>query len=277
MLALTGAAQTRAGTSPATRLDTSPVFRRCALMRVAPNDTLLTQMAATKRYAMVLVALLGSMAIPVLAQAQTPRASSAKIQFDKGQTFFDMGQYERAIHEFEIGYRLQPLPLFLFDIANVARVAGLNDKAIEYFRKYLQATQGADEADAPERGEARRRLAELKSQPGGHGGKPNAAKRADVHRLVDEMDAALDAPEKTAAPAPATTTEPAPAAAAPVLVAAPAPVSEKPATPVYKKWWLWTIVGVVAVGAGVGLGVGLTASKPYTYPNLKTSLGSFRF
>ncbi|HWE27346.1 MAG TPA: tetratricopeptide repeat protein, partial [Polyangia bacterium] len=138
------------------------------------------------------------MAIASPARAQTPRASSAKIQFDKGQTFFDMGQYERAIHEFEIGYRLQPLPLFLFDIANVARVAGLNDKAIEYFRKYLQATQGADEADAPERGEARRRLAELKSQPAAHGGKPNAAKRADVHRLVDEMDAALDAPEKTA-------------------------------------------------------------------------------
>src|ERR1700748_2225155 len=158
-------------------------------MRSAPDDTLLALMPGTKvRYAIVLAALLGSASA---ARAQAPRASSAKIQFDKGQTFFDMGQYERAIHEFEIGYRLQPLPLFLFDIANVARVAGLNDKAIEYFRKYLQATQGADEADAPERGEARRRLAALKSQPAGHGGKPNAAKRADVHRLVDEMDAAL--------------------------------------------------------------------------------------
>jgi hypothetical protein len=229
-------------------------------------------MAGTQvRYAMVLVALLGS---APLAVAQTPRASSAKIQFDKGQTFFDMGQYERAIHEFEIGYRLQPLPLFLFDIANVARVAGLNDKAIEYFRKYLQATAGADDTEAPERTEARRRLAELKSTPGAHSGKPNAAKRADVHRLVDEMDAALDAPPAPA-PAPATTEAPAPAAA-PVLVAAPAPARpERAATPVYKKWWLWTIVGVVVVGAGVGLGLGL--SQPYSYPGLKTSLGSFRF
>jgi hypothetical protein len=33
---------------------------------------------------------------------------------------------------------------------------------------------------------------------------------------------------------------------------------------VYKKWWLWTIVGgaVVAVGLGVGLGVGLSSSAP---------------
>ena len=76
-------------------------------MRLPPNDTLLAQMAGTKvRYAIVLAALLGSMAIPVLARAQGQRASSAKIQFDKGQTFFDMGQYERAIREFEIGYRL---------------------------------------------------------------------------------------------------------------------------------------------------------------------------
>jgi Tetratricopeptide repeat len=223
------------------------------------------------RYAIVLVALLGSASA---ALAQAPRASSAKIQFDKGQTYFDMGQYERAIHEFEIGYRLQPLPLFLFDIANVARVAGLNDKAIEYFRKYLQATAGADEADAPERPEARRRLAELKSSPGAHAGKPNAAKRADVHRLVGEMDAALDAPP---APAPATTAEPAPApaATAPALVATAPAKPEHAATPAYKKWWLWTIVGVVVVGAGVGLGVGL--SQPFSYPKVPTALGSFRF
>jgi hypothetical protein len=33
--------------------------------------------------------------------------------------------------------------------------------------------------------------------------------------------------------------------------------------PVYKKWWFWTITGVVVAGAvGVGLGVGLTASQP---------------
>jgi len=40
------------------------------------------------------------------------------------------------------------------------------------------------------------------------------------------------------------------------------PAAEKPATastPVYKKWWVWTIVaGVVAVGVGVSLGVALT-------------------
>lgn|GEM_PF-3748502 len=34
-------------------------------------------------------------------------------------------------------------------------------------------------------------------------------------------------------------------------------IPEPRVVPVYKKWWLWTVVGVVVVGAGVGLGLGL--------------------
>ena len=39
-------------------------------------------------------------------------------------------------------------------------------------------------------------------------------------------------------------------------VTQPCPIPAQ--TPVYKKWWLWTIVGVVIAGGAVGLGVGLT-------------------
>ncbi|MGC4114373.1 MAG: hypothetical protein QM765_07125 [Myxococcales bacterium] len=34
----------------------------------------------------------------------------------------------------------------------------------------------------------------------------------------------------------------------------------------YQKWWVWTIVGVVVVGAGVGAGVALTQPKDGTLP-----------
>jgi len=37
--------------------------------------------------------------------------------------------------------------------------------------------------------------------------------------------------------------------------------SSGPATPIYKKWWLWTIVGVVVVGGVTGTAVGLTLSS----------------
>lgn len=40
----------------------------------------------------------------------------------------------------------------------------------------------------------------------------------------------------------------------------PPPPIESP--PIWRRWWFWTIIGVVVVGAGVGLGVGLgTASQ----------------
>ncbi len=51
-----------------------------------------------------------------------------------------------------------------------------------------------------------------------------------------------------------------PGALAPAAPAGPAAAPKPPSsTPVYKRWWFWTLVGVAAAGAGVGLGLGLTA------------------
>jgi tetratricopeptide (TPR) repeat protein len=65
-----------------------------------------------------------------------------------------------------------------------------------------------------------------------------------------------------------------------VAVARPVVVEQQPVEkprpqPIYKKWWLWTTVGlVVAAGVGVGLGVGLTQSAG---PEPSTDLGTFEF
>jgi tetratricopeptide (TPR) repeat protein len=40
-----------------------------------------------------------------------------------------------------------------------------------------------------------------------------------------------------------------------VVIEAAAPLPPK--RPIYKKWWLWTTLGVVAVGVGLGVGLGL--------------------
>jgi acetyltransferase-like isoleucine patch superfamily enzyme len=41
---------------------------------------------------------------------------------------------------------------------------------------------------------------------------------------------------------------------------------------IYEEWWLWTIVGVVVVGAGVGITAGAIASEGTTLP--RGSLGT---
>jgi tetratricopeptide (TPR) repeat protein len=50
----------------------------------------------------------------------------------------------------------------------------------------------------------------------------------------------------------------------------PAPKQES--TPVYKKWWFWTAVGVVAVGGGVGIYAATRSDGPPT-----TDLGNTTF
>jgi tetratricopeptide (TPR) repeat protein len=42
---------------------------------------------------------------------------------------------------------------------------------------------------------------------------------------------------------------------------APAPAPQSPKTPVYKRWWLWTVVGVVVAGAAAGTAIALTSDK----------------
>ena len=46
-----------------------------------------------------------------------------------------------------------------------------------------------------------------------------------------------------------------------IAVVPPVATAPEAKTPIYKKWWLWTIVGVVVVGAGVGAGVGVALSS----------------
>jgi tetratricopeptide (TPR) repeat protein len=42
---------------------------------------------------------------------------------------------------------------------------------------------------------------------------------------------------------------------------APAPAPQPAKTPVYKRWWLWTVVGVVLAGAAAGTAIALTSNN----------------
>lgn len=60
--------------------------------------------------------------------------------------------------------------------------------------------------------------------------------------------------------------EPSADEATPVAPIAPAPSAPARAdTPVYKRWWLWTIVGVVVAGAATGTAIALTRDRSTRY------------
>jgi hypothetical protein len=95
-------------------------------------------------------------AVEKLTDAQ--KRHHARIWFERGRDQFErLRHYDEAIASFSESYRYEPRPLILFDIGNVARVAGMNDVATDYFRRYLKAAAPLE----PEVAEARHWLNKL--------------------------------------------------------------------------------------------------------------------
>ncbi len=224
-----------------------------------------------KHLAVVIVALI-LFARPAIAEDK----AKARLAYRSASKHYDLGEFREALADFKEAYRNFEEPSFLFNIGQCHRQLGENEQAIRFFRTFLSKS-------------------------------PNAPNYADVSKMIDKLEQTMRE-QQAAAPAPQTASP-----AAPELVAPrrPAPTPEKAAperapssapaaapvatpassaaradaavtsaapprarTPVYKKWWLWTTVGVVAVGVGVGLGIGLT--RPHGTPTAQTNLGTYQ-
>lgn len=192
----------------------------------------------------------GLFAIAGLAQAQqaVPEGASSsddamllacqksvpcRTHLDKATQLYKQERYAAALDEYQAAYVLQPYPLILYNMARIYHKQGLLADAMAYYQRYLD-TRHAERAER-----ARMLLAE-----------------AQAEREKKESPRALPAGRaQTPAPAPSVQAPLSAVAAAPV-----APVRSSP--PLYKKWWLWTVVGVAVLGAATGLGMGLYARGP---------------
>ncbi|HXJ24025.1 MAG TPA: tetratricopeptide repeat protein [Polyangia bacterium] len=148
-------------------------------------------------------------AAPRAARAQSA-SETAQQHFDRGAKLYNLGHFQEAIPEFEKAYDLDPSPIFLFNIAQSHRQLGNKERALFFYRRYLEQA-------------------------------PNAANRDDVERRMKELDAALkqeeaakqkppppglvDHPGEAAPPPPAAPAEP-PPSPAPAEPTAPAPAAE---------------------------------------------------
>jgi tetratricopeptide (TPR) repeat protein len=79
---------------------------------------------------------------------------------------------------------------------------------------------------------------------------PETPLRPQVDELIRELKAKVQPPPRRK----------------PDIVVAPPPPPPPPppreSAPFYKRWWFWTVVGVVVVGTAVGIGVGVGAREP---------------
>jgi len=107
------------------------------------------------------------------APAQTPTSDSAQAHFDRGAKLYNLGHFQEAIPDFEKAYELDPSPIFLFNIAQSHRQLGNKERALFFYRRYLEQAS-------------------------------HAANREDVERRMKDLQAALqrDAESKSRSPAP---------------------------------------------------------------------------
>ena len=64
-------------------------------------------------------------------------AQKARELFTQGNTYFDLGQFDKAIDAWQQGYQLKNDPGFLYNIAQAYRTMGDAQKAIFFYKRYL--------------------------------------------------------------------------------------------------------------------------------------------
>lgn len=229
----------------------------------------------------VLVCALLTPTVALAARARTDTRSAetrsrAKVEADQARRAYDVGGFDEALVGYSEAYRLDPKPALLFNLAQCHRQLGHFKEASFHYRRFLALGKpnkktkklvlqliseveqaAADETSRKEAEDNARREKELEMAR-------YAAARAEADA---RQSAATPTPPEDAPVDRAFTAAPADVAAPAAIASPPQAQAEQP-TPLYKKWWLWTAVGVVVVGASAGAYV---ATAPKAAP---TTLGS---
>jgi tetratricopeptide (TPR) repeat protein len=156
-----------------------------------------------------LAPLLISLCLPGIAQAQRPAGAAsaqekkqAREHYNRGQTHYDLAEYDEAVTQFKTAYELSKAPGLLFNIAQAFRLKGDCRQALLFYRSYLRR-------------------------------EPEAFNRVEVEGYALEMEKCAGAPAATVAkpavPAPTTPPKPAPAKPVAPIVTATAKPTPTPA------------------------------------------------
>ena len=153
---------------------------------------------------------------------------------------FGAGRYQEALDLFVKLYAEKLHPNYLRNIGRCYQNLGDADKAIITFRDYLRKHKAISD---DERAEVEGFIAEmeaLKKQKAGGAGA--AAPAPEPPKAASTVTPLPSAPEpKTSGAAPE------------ALVTAPAGPAAEETSPVYTRWWFWTLVGAAVIGAGIGI------------------------
>lgn len=199
-----------------------------------------------------------------LTSAATPSPeAAARAAAHQAKQAFDLGDFRRAIEQYQTAYKLKPAPGLLFNLGQSHRRGGDLEKAAFYFRRYLESNPPGAQAKATEE-----LLAQVQAQL-------EAKKAAEAARLQledqrrqgeteHERQMRLEQARLATARAETDATE------RKLALEASLKQQPLPPPPVYQRWWFWSAVGVVVAGAAVTATVVATAPQPTltTFPDI---------
>jgi tetratricopeptide (TPR) repeat protein len=145
------------------------------------------------------VVLLVASLVPSVSRADK---EAARAHYAEGQKQYNLGRFQEASVSFEKAYEAHPDPALLFNLAQCYRQLGNKDRALFFYRGFIR-------------------------------NKPNAPNRADVERMIKELEGGSSPPPPpVVVPPPATTPPPTPPPSPPpAAVPPPAPVKPTPPPP----------------------------------------------
>jgi tetratricopeptide (TPR) repeat protein len=81
---------------------------------------------------------MGAGLLPASMSFAADETSAAREHAQKGKAFMDLGKYNEAAAEYEAAYAVKQDPTLLLNLAQAYRMAGNGNKAVFFYRKYLQ-------------------------------------------------------------------------------------------------------------------------------------------
>jgi tetratricopeptide (TPR) repeat protein len=154
-----------------------------------------------RRILMTALTAAATMAFSQAGNAAEPRRSTAEAHYQKGMKSYTLGRFEDAIEEFEKAYELRQEPIFLYNIAQSHRQNNNPQRAIFFYRRYLEAD-------------------------------PNAKNRAETEKRISDMESDLNQKAESAAATVPTAPPSAPPPATPPAAAPLSPQVTQPVLPV---------------------------------------------
>lgn len=157
-----------------------------------------------------------------------------KAHYEEARKAYKEKRYDEAYKEYKAAYERRQAPWLLINVGRSLQRLGRNKESLDFYQRYLKADPNP---------------------------KPETVTK--VNEYIEQVKAGIvDEPEPKPEASPSPQPSPQPQVTGAQASASGTSAVEPEKTPIYKKWWLWTIVGVVVAG-GVAGGVvgGLLANR----------------